>query len=128
DLGNDPITGKILRFDNASASASIFFDAAANPQKQSLTDWLAYDATANQMGQPFDKFNVASYRPDSNVSDLKLRFFYQRNDGSGPLRLSLSKLERSFIAQIEPRKVSLYQRINDGSETLLKSVDIGSDC
>jgi signal peptidase I len=128
DLGTDATSGKVFRFDNADGSSTIQFDDKANPQKQSLTDWLAYDVTVNQMPRgSLDKFNAPIYTADNNVGDIKLAFFYQRNDGSGPLRLSATKIDQTFVAQVEPGKVSLFRKIGNGAESLIRSVPVRND-
>ncbi len=87
-------------FSNPSGAAALSFDPAVNPRKMALTDWLAYDITDTQDPREDDTYRSRSYVPDANVSDVKLQFFYQRNEGAGPLRIQLTKLEHTFEAQI----------------------------
>lgn len=80
-------------FSNMNGGASVQFNAAANPTKYALTDWLAYDVTEGQ--------------PDNTASDVKLEFIYERQQGSGPLLMQLEKNRHSFEAKITPDDVTL---------------------
>lgn len=88
-------TGRTFTFSNPNGAASIIFDAAANPRKYSLSEWLAYDVTDGQSG---DSYNLNPQPPAANVSDIKLEFFYQRNAGDGALTAEISKRDRKFQA------------------------------
>ena len=127
--GWQPLQGRTFTFDNPSGDAGIYFDAEANPQKQSLTDWLAYDITIKQgPGDPPDAFERdPGYQHDDNVADVRLSFFYRRESGEGPIRASVSKIDHTFTAEITPGKATLYQRIDNGPETVLKSIPINVD-
>ncbi len=125
--GWQPLNGRTFQFDNATGAADIFFDANVNPQKQSLTDWLAYDVTVNQgPGDTPDRFDTKTYDADDNVSDVRLSFFYQRTSGEGPIRASISKIDHTFIAEITASKATLIQRVK-GAESVLGSVPISTD-
>src|SRR5688572_19446891 len=103
--------GREFRFDGPSGSAAIYFDPQANLATRAFTEWIAYDETANQdrrdfplppnvFNSPNSKFQNISFRPQHNVNDVRLRTFYERVSGNGVLRLQLTKLGRTFIAQI----------------------------
>jgi len=124
DLGTGPVNGRKFHFKNPSGSSTLAFDADANPDKQALTDWLAYDVTVNQGPNQIDTYDRSLYHADNYVSDLKLSFFYQRTDGQGALRAELTKLDKTFVAEILPTKVSLYERAGNGPEKLLQSADM----
>jgi signal peptidase I len=126
DLGTGPLNGRVFHFKNLGGAAQIQFDPEANPVTQSLTDWLAYDVVGPHAQGPskIDTYDEAVYKADDNVSDVKLTFFYRRTEGSGPLRAQLTKRDRTFIAEITPKKASLLERGANGSETLLQSADI----
>jgi hypothetical protein len=53
-----------------------------------------------------------------HVSDLKLKLFYQRKAGDGPLRLEMTKGDDAFIAEFTPGLVRLL-RYTDHTETVL---------
>jgi signal peptidase I len=115
---------RTFRFNNLQDSASIFFDPDVDPRKHALTDWLAYDITANQgNGDWYD----SDLPPASNVSDLKLSFYYQRKQGDGALSATMRKYDDRFIAQIDGSNVSLLHRFANGSETTIKSVELKHD-
>jgi len=127
NLGTGPLNGRTFRFDNSNGRATIAFGADANPDQQSLTDWLAYDVTVRQGPDRVDTYDdprVNDYKGDNFVSDVKLAFFYSRTDGTGPLRAELTKLGRTFIAEITPTKAALLERDKDGTETILQASNI----
>jgi hypothetical protein len=109
-------------FNNPTGSSTLYFDSSANPRRQivgdheqlveyALTDWLAYDVTESQQGQGAEEDNYRSggYEPRmlNSVSDVKLDFTYRRTEGSGPLRVQLTKREHTFEAQLLPDKAML---------------------
>jgi len=60
DLGTNPSDGRIFRFHDTNAAGTIAFNADANPAKQALTDWLAYDVTENQpSGGPANTYDLS---------------------------------------------------------------------
>ncbi|HTL29304.1 MAG TPA: S26 family signal peptidase [Tepidisphaeraceae bacterium] len=126
EIGNKRPEARTFRFNNLKSAGSIFFDASANPNKRALTDWLAYDTTANQSGTPGDYEND-SYTAQAIVSDLKLSFFYQRKDGDGPLTAQLSKYDDRFIAEVNGGKISLRHVKPNGSETVIRNVNFSHD-
>ena len=95
--GWQPLNDRVFHFDNANGVGEIYYDKTVNPQKQSLTDWLAYDVTINQgpvedHREGPDAFYRRLYPADDNISDLRLTFYYQRTSGAGPIRAYLSKI------------------------------------
>jgi signal peptidase I len=109
-------------FNNPAGAATLYFDSSANPRRQlvgnqeiaveyALTDWLAYDVTEIQQRPDADPDNYRSggYEPRelNNVSDVKLEFTYLRTEGSGPLRVQLTKREHTFEAQLFTDKAVL---------------------
>ena len=121
------LNGRDFTFDNTTGAADIFFDASANPDKHSLTDWLAYDITVDQSATRRDSYDDPTYTPDDNVSDVRLSFFYQRTGGDGAITASLSKLDRTFIAEITPGKATLFQRFPNAAPQVLASVSLDVD-
>lgn len=132
--GWQPLNGRIFHFDNPKGTGEIFYDKSANPQKQALTDWLAYDVTINQ-GPEADResragpdgFDRPIYTADDNVSDLRLSFYYQRQSGAGPIRAYLSKINDTFTAEISDGKATLYRQPRGGKMTIVASAPISAD-
>lgn len=126
--GWQALDGRAFSFDNPRGNADIFFDASLNPAKQALTDWLAYDITVDQGPESIaNTYAERGYRADDNVSDVRLSFYYQRKTGEGPVRAMLSKIDHTFIAELSPGKATLYQRIDNGPETVVASVPLKVD-
>jgi len=117
----DPQAGVYI-FDNIDSAAALYFDSDANPRKHAFTDWMAYNAGVNVHGA--DTYDSSGYTPVNNVSDVKLRFFYERHEGDGPLRLELEKHGHTFTAEITPTQASLYHRLSDAPGALVQSVPI----
>jgi signal peptidase I len=105
--------GREFVFTNESGAGILEFDAEANPDKRSLTDWLAYDVVRDPRS-PHDAYYVPNYTPDGAVSDIKLQFYYDRISGDGPLRLEISKLDKRFVATMTRDHASLSM-IDDSS-------------
>jgi signal peptidase I len=95
-LAEDDI-GRSMSFDDQAGRGTMYFNPAANPTKLALSDWLAYNQPGCNAGC-------------NAVSDLKLDLLYRRQSGTGPLRLMLTKLDDSFIAEIAPQHVRLLHR------------------
>ncbi len=106
--GADTKAGRIFQFSNADGAAELRFDPRANPQAQHFTDWLTYDT----MGTGPD---VADRR-DNYVSDLRLKLYYARQSGDGPLELNLTKQEHRFTAQLTSTEARIIHRLPDGTE------------
>ena len=105
---------RVLRFDAAAGAGWLRFDADANEGNQALTDWLAYAATKYPgAGESYEHRGLVAR---NNVSDLKLSLFYQRLGGDGPLRLRLTKLDRTFTAELTPGKVRLLGAPENGGD------------
>lgn len=105
DLGENAVTGRIFHFDNLSGSGGIFFDPKANPDQHALTDWLAYDQSDQYPNRDADSYA-------NPVSDLKLSFFYTRQEGDGPLRATLTRQNVKFTAELTPTGVRLMKRVD----------------
>jgi signal peptidase I len=89
---NVPASSRVFKFENAQGESAIRFDSTVNhPNVDTLSDWLAYDQSGD---------NVA-------VGDLKLSFVYERKSGTGPLRVQLTKRSDCFTAEFLPGKVVL---------------------
>ena len=101
DLGDANSVQRIFKFDNLNGASTLAFNPNVNPNQQALTDWVAYDV-------------IGAQGPQTNVSDLKLNCFYQRNSGDGPLRLQMSKRDDVFTAEIYPDHVTLLQSHGGG--------------
>ncbi|MGD0464761.1 MAG: S26 family signal peptidase [Tepidisphaeraceae bacterium] len=116
----DRANPRIFDFDNASGSGTLHFDPAANGTTQTLTDFLAYD-TSPQPGMIRRPGSVALDDETSNaVSDLKLVVNYTRMNGSGALRMMLSRfadVDHLFTAEITPDAVRLIHRTSSGAIT-----------
>jgi len=108
DLGHSGADGRVFRFSGTAAS-TISYDSTANPNGQGPNAYLVYDVQQRpEGGNPRDG--------DVNtVADLKLRFWYQRASGEGPLKLLLSKRDHSFIAEIGPQIATLWHKYPNGS-------------
>lgn len=106
--GEGPAGKRNFVFSNLAGSSTLRFDPSLNPLKFALTDWLAYDVTENQgpNSEP-DSYRKSSYTPENNVSDVKLSFYYHRQQGDGALRVQLTKLSDAFEAEITPDEARL---------------------
>jgi signal peptidase I len=107
--GGRPAPSRVLSFDNASGAGWLQFNPDAGPERQALTDWLAYAVTKGQTGGA-DIYDHAGLLARNVVADLKLSFDYERKAGSGPLRMQLSKFNDLFTAELTPGKVRLLRR------------------
>ena len=93
--------GRVFRFDNPAGESTLFFDRTANPiplrsvgaEPYAFTDWLAYDAEVPP--------------PLNIVRDLKLAFFYHRQAGDGPLRVTMTSGDDAFVATVTPEQATL---------------------
>jgi len=112
--GDGTERGRVFQFDNLTGSGRLTFDSAATPDANHLTEWLAYDQFAYRPTGIADP-------PDAVVTDLKLDLFYQRKSGDGPLRLGLTKRDRSFVAEISPTRVTLLETTGGTSKELAAS-------
>lgn len=92
---------RIFRFDNPTGAARLVFDRSAIPATSPLTDWLGYNGT----GSEYERF----------VGDLRLRLNHERLAGEGPLRLRLSKLGQTFVAEIGTSTARLLHVAPDGA-------------
>jgi signal peptidase I len=91
-------------FKKDAGSATLFFNADAEPRTHWLSDWLAYDQES-----PAEPFSYIGH----NVSDLKLSMVYDRDAGEGPLKLILTKQRDIFTAEVGPKTARLLR--SDGS-------------
>jgi signal peptidase I len=99
---------RVLSFDNQAGAGWLRFNPNAAPEKQALSDWLAYAVTKRQDG--VDSYDRGGLLARNHVSDVKLDLFYERKAGDGPLRLQLSKLDDVFTAELTPARVRLLRR------------------
>lgn len=124
DLGENQQTRRDFRFDNPSGKGTIYFDGDANPfvdsqgiaHPHAFTDWLAYDISMGQQKIGPNTFLMDVEGPEHTVSDLKLKFVYDRTSGTGPLQISLRKLDHTFTAELTPGGAKLFVRIGHGPE------------
>lgn len=130
--GWDLSAKRVFRFDSPGSAGTLVFNPEANPNAWSLTDWLAYDITVNQNkpDSPADMYLSAGYEPDHNVSDVKLALHYRRQPGAGdgPLRLTLTKLNDGFTAEITPTQARLFLKRGAAEPVLLATADMPTDC
>ncbi len=135
---------RIFTFTNPDGAAAIAFDPNANPNfaerivdpitrresrrfgSYALTDWLAYDVTAGYTSTPLDVFDQPEHVQLNNVSDVKLDLYYHRQSGDGPLRLTLTKRDDSFIAELTPREARLFHLRDGHRRQIGAAVRLGS--
>src|SRR5204863_1925609 len=93
---------RAFKFANPSAASTLYLDADAIPNTRALTDYLAYDEP--QQG------------PGGNpVGDLKLSLYYTREEGDGPLDLTLGRPDGdTFTARITRGQLTVL-RARDGA-------------
>ena len=108
DLNDSNTHGRTFVFSNDSGSSIMRFNPKANSTAQSLNDYLVYDQQPDR------------YDPTDYVSDVDLRLTYQRTTGTGPLELTLTKRDHTFIAQITTNQTALYHEYK-GVRTLIGS-------
>lgn len=122
-------------YTGSGGASTLAFDPRANPHAHAFTDWLAYDESVSQSMEPNDpsyradtfdrgfvpRDELAGSRPGrgeltplNNVSDLRMRLFYLRQSGDGPLRLVMTKLDHTFTLELTPGKASLFHRMGQG--------------
>lgn len=102
------VPARVLTFDNAAGAGWLRFNSEAAPEKQALTDWLAYAATKRQTGM--ESYDSGGLVARNVVTDLKLQLFYERAAGTGPLRLEMTKFDDVFTAELTPGKARLLRR------------------
>lgn len=121
-------------FDRSNGAGTLAFNPDANEFTFALTDYLGYDTTFNDYsnGRPvIDTFGRefpgrvgggGRHPWLSHVSDLRLALFYERQSGAGPLRLSLTKRDDLFIAELGPDGARLL-RESEGQTEILVEID-----
>jgi signal peptidase I len=92
-----------FHFDKLRGAGAIRFEDSAEPSY--FTDWLAYNP------------NDPHRRRDFPLSDLRLAFTYERHDGTGPLRASISKRDTTFIVEIKNDQLQVFKRQATAAET-----------
>jgi len=107
---------RLFTFNNTNGSSTLLFDPPSNSLNRPLSTWLGYNVTSSQFGHVLDTYISESSSTFDPVSDLKLAFFYQRTAGDGPLRLTLSKNDTTFVAEIYPNRVRLMRADGQGKE------------
>jgi signal peptidase I len=108
------LDGRLFRFDGAGSSGAIVFDVEALPIPL-LTDALPYNQIFNLQRGAATRRTDGSGRRFNTTSDLKLAFFYERHDGSGPLAVTLSKRQDVFTAELTPGTARLVHRRGDAT-------------
>jgi signal peptidase I len=114
----DPATGKptprAFEYRNASGTAELMFKETANAGESrgsKFDDWLPYDADVHP-APSFNDWNL--------VGDLKVQFFYERENGDGPLQVRLSKRGETFIADLSGSGAQLLHEDPSGKiDTLI---------
>lgn len=109
---SDGSPSRVFGFRNADGPGELGFNFDAFADTHHGTDWLAYD-------QPGE-----ASRPLRQVSDLKLECFYQRTKGEGPLRMSMTKGDDEFTAEVTPGHVRLVRSVNGGAPVELHAADV----
>jgi signal peptidase I len=124
-VGTPQARSRELAFDRLDRGTSwLTFSPDPDQANQPLKDWLAYADTRDQRGGTgYGRALTA----ENNVSDLKLQFFYERQRGTGPLRLELRKIDDTFTAEIGPDGVRLLHRVNaEADKELFPVVELPS--
>jgi signal peptidase I len=102
---------RVLHFNSFEEAAPLRYVPQPLPTPRTIpsggdfTDWLAYNVTP--------RFDAREYSA-TPVSDLKLRLYYQRHEGTGPLHLRLTKREHTFIAEITPDRARILLQVDGG--------------
>lgn len=97
DTGNATLA-RDLRFDNLNGGGELNFNFQADQTNHPYwSDWLAYNAEVDG-GRRY----VAG--------DHRLHFFYERQQGDGPLRLHLTRHGQEFVAELTRDRVRLIQQ------------------
>jgi signal peptidase I len=114
--------------DTSEKPSTLVFDGDATmAAKFPLTDWLAYDVTANlpDTNEEF-RWNFNAYRngPLSNVTDVQVRLDYRRHSGNGPFDIRLTKYADAFIGRILPDRVEILRNDGNDSNTVLASAPL----
>ena len=110
--------GREFTFASDNASGTLSFDANELHNKQrhhGITDWLGYDQPV--LAQSFQN-SKSLWLGRFPVSDLKLKFFYEKSKGDGPLQLSMSKLDDIFVANILKDEVRLVRKSKSSSKII----------
>lgn len=115
-------------FDSPEGSGTLFFDAQANPHTFAFTDYLAYDINASDQRSGREQIVTDTFDRDfgnlvypngplwlNPVADLRLRLFYEKQSGEGPLVLRLTKRGATFEAEIRDGSVRFTGAGPDGT-------------
>ncbi|HYE17839.1 MAG TPA: S26 family signal peptidase [Tepidisphaeraceae bacterium] len=97
DLG-DRTASKDMAFDNLTGAGGLKFDFKADRSGRYGTDWLSYNDPYGQ------------YHGHHAVSDFRLRFFYDRRAGDGPLKARLTKHGHEFELELTRDAARLTHR------------------
>ena len=109
----DGANRRAFAFNSKDKTGTISFNASANrPDNKNFgfADWLAYDQ--RHTVPMFPRNHDDGWQGEYPVSDLKLDLYYTRTSGSGPLKLQLTKLDRTFTAEIRQDSVSLICEVD----------------
>ncbi|HSI33130.1 MAG: S26 family signal peptidase [Phycisphaerae bacterium] len=90
---------KDLAFDNLTGGGGLKFDFKADRSGRYGTDWLSYNDPHGQ------------YHGQYAVSDFRLRFFYDRREGDGPLKARLTKHGQEFEIELTKDGARLTHRV-----------------
>ncbi len=118
ETGGEDGPGRVFAFSNLNGAGMLRFNKDANRGTYPLTDWLPYSETMvaglNERGTAQSNYEAEAYSDTSRetiphwyVSDLKVQFSYERRQGDGPVRASLTKLGHRFVAEVYPTKVRM---------------------
>jgi signal peptidase I len=121
-----PHPGHGFTFDNLGGHGTMRFNSTARQRDNNIDykDWLAYDQAHNHnSGRGYDG---RYYEGRYTVSDLKLDCYYERREGTGPLKLEMSKLDDRFVAELLPDKAVLHHESKGKEVGIPKSVSLAN--
>lgn len=109
-------------------SAALRFAPQVNRRTHALRDWLVFNVTAEQQagGRNPDQSGFTEREPQYVVSDLQLRVSWEKLDGpaDAPLRLTLTKRDQRFVAEITDSQATLLRDTGDGQLQILATTAI----
>jgi signal peptidase I len=113
NLGQNAADGRVFRF-SGQGHSTIGFNSDANPGTQTTNDYLVYDIPGNQR-RPDGADRQYGDQDRNTVNDLKLELWYNRESGTGSLKLRLTKRDHAFVAEIDTDSVTLWHTRPDGT-------------
>jgi len=106
----DATLAREFRFENLTGGGELNFNFQADQTNHPYwSDWLAYNAEADA-GKRY------------MAGDHRLRFFYERQQGDGPLRVHLTRHGQEFVAELTPERVRLIHRRKGQAEVEIAPV------